>query len=146
MVLSEPLVPATLKFRGFGVEALRLLTVSVLDCPGKIVAGEKEQDRPAGQVNVMAPAKVPGAAADIGNVVEVAPTAMVDFGAEDDSVNSATPVPVRATVCGLPLALSAMKRVPALAPLATGWKETLAVQLCPMLSRFNNAAQVSVTT
>jgi hypothetical protein len=145
-LLSEPLVPVTLKLSGFAVAALKLLRVSVLDCPAKIVAGENEQVKLAGQVNVMAPENELGAAADIGKVVEVAPTTMVDFEAEDASVNSATPVPDRGTICGLPLALSAIDKFPLRAPLATGWNDTLTVQLSPTLSRFNNAPHVSVST
>ncbi len=98
VVLCEPLIPITLKLSGFAVAALRLLSVRVLDCPAKIVAGEKEQLKPEGQARVILPAKLPGAAAEIGNVVEVAPTTIVDFGAEDERVNSATPVPERTTV------------------------------------------------
>lgn len=146
MVLSEPLVPVTLKFSGFAVEPLRLLSVRVLDCPAKIVEGEKEQVKEAGQPRVILPAKLPGAAAVIGNVAEVEPTTMVDFGADEDSVNSATPVPDRTTVCGLPLALSAMESVPGRAPLAIGWNETLAEQLSPTLSKLlKSERQVSVT-
>jgi hypothetical protein len=109
-----------LKFSGFVVAALKLLNVSVLDCPGKIVAGEKEHVKVEGQAKVMLPVKLLGAAAEIGNVTEVAPTTMLDVGAEDDIVNSATPVPDRTTPCGLPLALSAILSPPARAPLATG--------------------------
>ena len=97
-----------------------MLSVRVLDCPARIVAGEKEQVKPEGQDRVMLPAKLPAVAAEIGNVVEVAPTTMVDFGADDDRVNSARPVPDKTTPCGLPLALSAIESVPARAPLATG--------------------------
>jgi hypothetical protein len=43
----------------------------------------------------------------------------------------ATPVPVRLTVCGLPLALSVMVRVPLRTPVAVGVKVTLIVQLAP---------------
>lgn len=132
--------------RGFAVAALKLLKVSVLDCPAKIVAGENEQVKLPGQVNVMAPENELGAAAEIGNVVEVAPTTMVDFDAEDANVNSATPVPDRGTICGLPLALSAMDKFPLRAPLAVGWKTTFTVQLSPTLRRFNKAPQVSVST
>ena len=134
-MLSDPLVPRILKFIGFAIAALRLLSVRVLDCPAKIVEGEKEHVKDAGHVSVMLPVKLPDAAAETGKVVEVAPTTIVDFGADDESVNSAIPVPDMVTVCGLPLALSAMARVPTRAPLDSGWKETLTVQLCPTLSR-----------
>ena len=145
VVLSEPLTPMTSKFSGFAIAALRLLSVSVLDCPAKIVAGEKEQVNETGQPRVMLPAKLPAAAADTGKVAVVEPTTIVDFGAEDESVNSAMPVPDSATVCGLPLALSAIESVPGRAPLATGWKVTLAEQLSPTLSKLlKSERQVSV--
>jgi CRISPR/Cas system-associated exonuclease Cas4 (RecB family) len=41
------------------------------------------------------------------------------------------PVPVKATVCGLPLALSFTVSVPVLAPVAVGVKVTLMVQVAP---------------
>ena len=41
----------------------------------------------------------------------------------------ATPVPLRETVCGEPLALSVKLRVPLLAPVAVGVKVTFTVQL-----------------
>ena len=41
----------------------------------------------------------------------------------------ATPVPLRATACGDPLALSVKLRVPLLAPVAVGVKVTFTVQL-----------------
>jgi hypothetical protein len=43
----------------------------------------------------------------------------------------ATPVPVRLTDCGLPLALSVMVRVPLRTPVVVGVKVTLIVQLAP---------------
>jgi hypothetical protein len=43
----------------------------------------------------------------------------------------ATPVPVKAAVCGLPLALSFMVSVPVLVPVAVGVKVTSIVQLAP---------------
>ncbi len=48
--------------------------------------------------------------------------------AEGDSV-TAVPVPLRLTVCGLPLALSLMLRVPLRVPTAVGLNATLIVQL-----------------
>jgi hypothetical protein len=44
------------------------------------------------------------------------------------------PVPLRATLCGLPIALSEMLMVPVLVPLATGLKVTEIVQLAPTLT------------
>jgi hypothetical protein len=45
--------------------------------------------------------------------------------------SGAVPVPERLTVCGLPLALSAMLRVPLCVPLLAGVKPTLIVQTFP---------------
>jgi hypothetical protein len=42
-----------------------------------------------------------------------------------------SPVPVSATLCGLPTALSVMVRAPVLVPPAVGLKVTLRVQLLP---------------
>jgi hypothetical protein len=54
---------------------------------------------------------------------------------------AAVPVPVRATVCGLPAALSATAREALRAPVAEGVKVTLMVQLAPAA---NVVAQVWV--
>jgi hypothetical protein len=54
-----------------------------------------------------------------------------DRGLGDRVTVDATPVPVKATVCGLPLALSAIVRVPLRAPAAVGVKVTLIAQLAP---------------
>jgi hypothetical protein len=43
-----------------------------------------------------------------------------------------SPVPVSATVCGLPTPLSVMVRAPVLVPPAVGLKVTLRVQLAPV--------------
>ena len=43
----------------------------------------------------------------------------------------ATPVPVRLTVCGLPVALSVTVMVPGWLPVAVGVKVTVMVQLAP---------------
>ena len=47
----------------------------------------------------------------------------------DVSVNAAVPFPVRETVCGLPVALSAILNDPPRVPLAVGANVTLTVQL-----------------
>ena len=44
------------------------------------------------------------------------------------------PVPLRATVCGLPEALSIMLRVPVLVPVAAGMKVTAIAQPAPALT------------
>jgi hypothetical protein len=54
-----------------------------------------------------------------------------DRGLGDRVTVGATPVPVKATVCGLPLALSFTVSVPVLAPVAVGVKVTSIVQLAP---------------
>ena len=61
-------------------------------------------------------------------------------------VKTASPVPDKTTFCGLPLALSLMLRVPLSAPLAVGWNETLAEQLCPTFRVFKVALDVLVCT
>ena len=43
----------------------------------------------------------------------------------------AIPVPLKETICGLPLALSATERVPFKVPVLPGVKVTLTVQLAP---------------
>ena len=50
-------------------------------------------------------------------------------GADKLTTGSAIPVPLKLTVCGLPLALSVMVRDPVLVPLAVGVKVTSMVQL-----------------
>ena len=64
VAVCDPLVPLTVKLNGFGVEPLTLLTVSVLLCPTKMVAGLKVHVVPAEQPNVMLPLKPLGADAD----------------------------------------------------------------------------------
>jgi hypothetical protein len=49
----------------------------------------------------------------------------------DDTVTGARPVPARAAVCGLLLALSVTVRVPGREPEAVGLNMTLIVQLAP---------------
>jgi len=98
---------------------------------------EAEQER------VMDPVKfVPDA--DMGMFTEVEPTRVVVIGEEEVRLNWAVLVPERATVWGLPVALSEMLSAPLRAPLAVGAKVTLAVQLCPGLSRLFNGAAAHV--
>jgi hypothetical protein len=56
----------------------------------------------------------------------------------------ANPVPPRDAVCGLLLALSVTRRVPALAPVAFGVKATLTVQLVFAASVLGLAGQLEV--
>jgi hypothetical protein len=53
---------------------------------------------------------------------------------EDAASVKSWPVPLSATLCGLPKALSEMLMVPVLVPLATGLKVTEMVQLAPALT------------
>ena len=52
--------------------------------------------------------------------------------AGDSAAAGAIPLPLRATVCGLPLALSVTDRVPLRVPVAVGVKLTLILQLAPL--------------
>ena len=98
VAVCEPLVPLTVKLRGFVVAAVRPLRVNVLVCPGKIVLGANSQVTPEEQDNVMLPAKSLGADAETLNVVELLPTITVFVGLVDVTEKTATPVPDRATV------------------------------------------------
>ena len=49
----------------------------------------------------------------------------------DSAAAAAIPLPLRAAVCGLPLALSVTDRVPVRVPVAVGVKLTLILQLAP---------------
>jgi hypothetical protein len=51
-----------------------------------------------------------------------------------ETVAGATPVPLKATDCGLPAALSEIVTTPLAMPLACGVKETLIEQLAPPAS------------
>ena len=57
------------------------------------------------------------------------------------SVNAAAPIPVSATVCGLPVALSLMLNEAVRVPLAVGENITLTVQLCPTARVFCTAGR-----
>ena len=52
--------------------------------------------------------------------------------AGDSPAAGATPVPLRAAVCGLPLASSVTDRVPLRVPVVVGVKFTLILQLAPL--------------
>ena len=56
----DPLMPLTLKLKGLVVEAERLLSVNLLDCPSKSEAGLNVQVAPAEQPSVMVPVKLEG--------------------------------------------------------------------------------------
>lgn len=61
----------------------------------------------------------------------VCPGATVAVVDELGAMEKSSPVPVRLTVCGLPIPLSLIVTVPVLAPLATGSKKTPMAQLDP---------------
>lgn len=63
---------------------------------------------------------VPGATLNVAGLAE-----------SEKLAGAAAPVPLRATVCGLPLALSAIETDAVRVPLAAGLKMTLMVQLAP---------------
>lgn len=87
-----------MKLNGFVVEAVRLLTVSVLLCPPKIDAGLNEQVAPAEQARVMLPVKLLGADAATDKTAELFPIKTVVVGPVEESEKTATPVPVKATI------------------------------------------------
>jgi hypothetical protein len=68
--------------------------------------------------------EVPGAPGATLNVAGLAES-------ENPGAGAAAPVPLRGTVCGLPLALSAIETDAVRVPLAAGLKMTLIVQLAP---------------
>lgn len=133
----EPLVPLAVKLRGLVVVAERLPTVSVLLCPGLIDVGLNVQaaPEPIVQANVMLLIKLLVADAEILKVVDVVPTVIVEEVAVAESENSAMPLPARATVCGEPVALSVMLKLPVrlALPAPVGLKMMLNVQLAPGL-------------
>ena len=141
----DPLMPLTLKLKGLVVEAERLLSVNLLDCPSKIEAGLNVHVAPAEQASVMVPVKLEGPEAATVKVADVVPTNTVLVVAVEESEKTARPIPVRGTVWGLPVALSLILNDPLRAPLPVGTKVTLAVQLCPTLRVLSTAAQVSVS-
>ena len=77
----------------------------------------------------------------------VAPAVIEEFAGvtEIETRLAAAPVPVKAAVCGLLLALSAKLRVPLRVPTALGEKVTDAVQLAPAASVLGGIGQVDVT-
>ncbi len=97
VAVCVPLVPLTVKLKGFAVAALRLLSVSVLVWPAKIDAGLKEHVVPEEQERVMVPVKLLPEA-DTVKVAEVVPTTIVVDGVGEERLNCAIAVPERATV------------------------------------------------
>jgi hypothetical protein len=145
VAFCDPLVPLTTKLSGFAVNAVRLLIVSVLVCPGNMEAGLKEQVPPPEQERVILPVKLGGADAEKVKVACVLPITTVVVGVVDVIEKTASPVPERDTRWGLPTALSLMLNKPLRLPDAAGTKETLTVQLSPTLRRLDFAPQVLVS-
>ena len=86
----------------------------------------KAQVVPAEQARLMAPPKAfapVGPFASMTNVVWVLPISVPEP-VGDESVKAAVPIPVRATACGLPVALSVMLNEAFRVPLAVGVKYT----------------------
>jgi len=126
------------------MELVMLLTVKVLVCPAKMLAGLNEQVRLAGQLSVMLPLKLLDDEAATVKVADPLPISVVTFGEDEDMVNCASPVPARATDCGLPAALSLIDKAPPREPDAVGVNVTLTLQLWPTFRSFSNALQVFV--
>lgn len=126
--------------------------VMTLLLPTKIGLGLKVQVTlvvPVAHARVIAPVKVVGPCAWMLKVVEVAPISAgfwlrVVAGGEV-SEKEAVPIPVRATVWGLPVAVSAIFKLPLRVPVAVGEKTTLITQLCPGLRMSFVAKQVLVS-
>jgi hypothetical protein len=135
----------TVKLKGFALDVVRLLTVRVLVCPGKMEVGLKVQVGPAEQVRVILPVKLSGAVAEKVKVAVVLPITTVVVGVVVVTEKTASPVPERVTCWGLPVALSLMRKKALRTPEAVGVKVTLTVQLSPTLRILSLAAQVSVS-
>lgn len=61
----------------------------------------------------------------------VCPALTVALDVELAAIEKSSPLPLRATVCGLPVALSAIESVPILLPPIVGSKKTAMLQLVP---------------
>jgi hypothetical protein len=136
--LCWPFVPVTVKLRGFAIVAERLLTVSTLVLPGWMEVGLNVQAAPEliVQVRAMPLVRLLGPAAPTVNVVVVLPTVTVDeVGPAGVTEKTATPVPVKATLWVVGLALSVRPKLPvrAVAPAPVGVKTMLNTQLDPAL-------------
>ena len=105
LAVCEPLVPVTVRLRGFGTPftawslvAERPLTVTVLLWPGVIEAGSNAQVTPVEQESVMALVKELGPEAETAKVVEVVPICITLDRVLAASVKTAVPVPLSETV------------------------------------------------
>jgi hypothetical protein len=120
-----------LKLKGLAVDPERPLTVMVLLCPAVIDAGLKEQVAPLAHVKLILSVKPVGPEAEIIKVVELVPMVMVTELLSAESENTASPVPDRLTLCGLPVALSVTVNKPVRLPDAVGVNVMLKEQLAP---------------
>lgn len=126
----EPLVPVTENAKGLdGGFGVRLLMVNVVFPPTKMGLLVKLHVAPTEQVKEMAPLKLEGPCAWITKVVWVSPMRAGFTALGEVRVKAAAPVPVSATVCGLPVALSVIDRLAVRVPLAVGLNVTLTTQL-----------------
>jgi hypothetical protein len=119
--------------------------VKVLVWPAKIELGLKLHVlAEEGHKRVILPLKFVLVSAAMVKVADVLPIS-TGVAVGEVSVKAARPVPVSATLCGLPVALSEMLKVPLRVPVAVGLKVTLTVQLCCGFRTYCRAAQVSVS-
>jgi len=125
---------------------LLTVIVEVLPLPplAEIVVGLNAHVVPAEQARLMAPvnALAPvGPFASMTKVVWVLPMITGLLAVGEVSVKAAAPIPVSATVWGLPVALSLMLNVPFRVLLAVGSKYTYMEQLCPTVRVLATAVQ-----
>ena len=80
------------------------------------------------------------------NVVDVVPITTTEDRVLADREKAVFPVPLSVTVCGLPAALSVIVSVPVRAPLPTGLKAMLKLQLPPTFRMLGKLPQVFVWT
>jgi len=128
---------------------VKLLSVSVLCCPGVIDVGLKlHVTSPVPwQARAMGPVKLKGLPAWMRKVAVLVPRLMVcdwPFGALRPKAT--TPVPESARACGLPGALSVIARVPRIELDALGVKVTLTTQFDPAARELEELGHVLLLT
>lgn len=116
-----PLVPVTVRFVGLALVAERPVTLRVLDCPGVIEDGLKEQVAPEEHESVMLEVKLLAAEAVTVKVADVVPATMVSARLLDARLKADAPVPERETV-GLPDELLVTEKDPVREPPDVGAK------------------------
>jgi hypothetical protein len=119
-------------------DEVKVLMVSVVEAAaplGVTVVGEKLHDAPAGRSEQESPTASlnPFEGVTVTVVVPDWPAVTLSVPGEALSAKSGAPVamPEKETVCGLPVALSAMETEAVRVPTAVGVKVTLMVQLAP---------------